>query len=133
MPNIRGLTLMQIVVALAILMILVLFIYPNYTSHLINTRRENAEETMMQIASALETYHTTNSTYETVDLSKIGYADKTKDGAYDLSLTDLDESNYSIVATPSGSQEKDKECGTLTLTSNLEKKTSGYGNPSLCW
>ena len=51
---------------------------------------------------------------------------------YDLTISAVTDTSFTILATPAGAQSNDK-CGTLSLTSTGVKDVSTELDPSLCW
>ena len=133
MKKYRGLTLMELVIALLIVAILSVIAAELYSSQLYASRRTDAINSLYSISTAEERYRTTNTTYGTlaqvwnsVTLSTGGY--------YNLAITTNTASNYTITATAIGKQVNDQEngtsCSTLTLANVNGTITE---TPTVCW
>jgi type IV pilus assembly protein PilE len=59
----KGFTLIELMIAVAVVGILASIAYPSYTDHVRRTRRADAQGALMGLANAMERYFTQNSTY----------------------------------------------------------------------
>ena len=120
-----GFSLIELMVVVAILGVIAAFAYPAYLEQVRKSRRADCSGALVSLGSAMERFHTINSTY-------LGAADGgANTGApavfatncpveggtqtYDLTIQAATVSTYTLRATPVGAQVDDK-CGTLTLT-----------------
>jgi len=148
MGNHKGFSLIELMIALAIVGILAAIGYPSYQDSVQKSRRADCEGALVGLAGAMERYFTTNSTYVgvvsgTVDTPgtipgppiALVYDDQCPlDGgtpSYNLTITAEAPSAYTIAATPINGQATDT-CGTLTLTQANVKAASG-GTVANCW
>jgi type IV pilus assembly protein PilE len=143
-PNPPGFTLIELMIAVAIVGILAAIAYPSYTEHIRSSRRADAQGALYGLQQAMERYYTLNSTYAGTandagaPAAAVGYAATVPvDGGtptYDL-LIDAGTSTYTLLARPREIQAADK-CGTLTLTSTgvrgMTDAQSGLA-ASDCW
>ncbi len=84
----RGFTLIELMVALAIVAIIVTFGVPAYTQHVTKTKRAEATTMLEEVASRQEQFLADNQTYAT-DTKQLGYATNpaaSKDGNYSVSI-----------------------------------------------
>ncbi|OMH34035.1 type IV pilin protein [Motiliproteus sp. MSK22-1] len=132
----QGFTLMELMVAMAIIAILSAIAYPSYTSMLVNNRRLEAQGALMGFVTAMERYRADNSTYVSAAVGTVYPAQAPIDSGdkfYDLSITSQAGSSYILRATPinNTSQEDD---GYLEITSTgikrWDKDNSGSTNSS---
>lgn len=134
--QLAGFTLIELMVAVAVVGILAAVAYPSYQEYLRKTRRVDAKIALMSAAQALERYYTENMSYADADDDNV-LAATSNDGHYSLSFASnsLTANTFTIKATPvnAGPQDGDK-CGTFTLN-NLGQK--GVENATLstsqCW
>ena len=75
MNNIKGFTLVEVLIVVAIIGILSAIAYPSYQSSVMKSHRSEGMELLFQVMEAQENYYSDNLTY-TTDLSgDLGYAD----------------------------------------------------------
>lgn len=126
-----GFTLIELMIVIVVVAVLVAVGYPSYQDHVIKTRRSDAKNMLMDVASRQEQYYMDNSTYTT--LSNLGYSANTvssENGHYNVSVTASDATSYTLQAVPQGSQASDP-CGNFTLNNLGVKGVSGTDNR--CW
>jgi type IV pilus assembly protein PilE len=133
MPKkIRGFTLIEAMIVVAILGVIIAFGYPSYRDQVMKSRRADGKAFTLEIADRLERYYSDKSTYTTT-ITAIGYDDKYEPhaGYYEASITTTDPTlDYTITVkpVPGSTQDKDK-CRSFTVTS----QGSRVSNPAGCW
>lgn len=131
--SIRGFTLIELMVVVAIIGILVGIAVPTYQDSVRKSRRGQAKADLAEVAQAMERYYTVNNTYVGANLADIAMTQSPKSGAarYTISFSGATTaSTFVLRAQPTGGQVGD-DCGTLTL-SNTGVKTPGSAQPE-CW
>lgn len=129
---IRGFTLIELMVVLAIVAVILAFAYPSYRNQVMKANRSDGMIFILEIADRQERFYSDRGTY-TTDITDLGYADTTSpDGHYTVAITD-DPSNdititYQITATPQGDQ-VDDTCDSYTFDSLGTRSSS----PAGCW
>lgn len=119
-----GFTLVELIVAVAIVGILASIAIPSYQAHVDRTRRSDAQATLTAAANAMERYKTGSGqgSYDSASLgsasSDVFPAEAPLEGStkyYNLTLpaSELTDSGYTILATPKGAMVGD---GRLTIT-----------------
>lgn len=119
----RGVTLIELMIAMAVLAILVGVAYPSYMESVRKGRRADAQAVMLEAAQFMERFATENLRY---DQTRAGVAvalptqlsKAPRDGStqhYTISLQGVAQSTYSLRAVPGASMQGDA-CGTMTLT-----------------
>jgi type IV pilus assembly protein PilE len=142
-----GLTLVDLVAALAIVALLACIAVPGYRAELVRTRRADARAALLSLAVAEEGFHTSCNAYASVldnttdsscDTSSLRFPAIAGQGAYSLVVTSADAANWAAVATAraGGPQQADTRCRTLGLTSTGNRTATtagGAANHAECW
>lgn len=136
---VRGFTLIELMIVVAIVAILAAIAYPGYQAHMVKTYRNAAKSCMSEIAQYLERRYTTNLAYTGTSIA--GSSALACQGAsnltarYTITLNVADARSYTITATPVGAQyTRDTLCGTLTLNQADTRTESGTAATAAeCW
>lgn len=131
----QGFTLIELMIAVAIVAILATVALPAYNRYVLRTHRAPGHNMVMAVASAQERFYTNFNRYATT-LAEINFTTATatsEGGYYIVSLPATgDTQTYLVRATPQGGQAVDK-CGNLTLTNAGVKGFSGDESNGHCW
>lgn len=134
MRNSYGFSLFEILITLIIISILTGLCLPLYSQHLAIERRLEAKTALEKLAAALESYYTAHNTYHGATLEQLGFSTFIAKNNYQLSITALTDSTFSLAAMPSTNQaQQDTVCGTLILNAIGGKSITGSGQVSDCW
>jgi type IV pilus assembly protein PilE len=134
-----GITLVELLVAMAIVGILAAIAIPSYQSVTQKSRRHDAEEALMGLRQAMERHYARNGSYAGVANAGVPiiYATRTPtEGSghyYDLRITGMgpgQELSYELVATPVDTQASDP-CGILKL--NQAGQRGSARDDGQCW
>ncbi len=136
MGRLRGFSLIELMVVVAMIGILAAIAYPSYQSYVLRSKRTIAKIQLMDISEQETRYFINNRTYG--DLSDLGYSADTigidddgivvaGSGTYDLSTTTATATTFTIRAVAKNYQASDTGCTTLTI--NL----AGVRTPPACW
>lgn len=121
-----GFTLIELMIAVAIIGILAAIVLPNYQQYVIRANRSAAQAQMMDIANRQQQFLLANRSYASkTTLESSGYSlpsDVSAKYSYDITLGSGTVPSYTITFTPIGSQAAD---GALTLTSEGVKGPPG--------
>ena len=128
MQKVKGFTLIEVMIVVAIIGILASIAYPSYIDYITKSGRSEGVAAVMRVANLQEQYYLDNRAYAT-DMAKLGLANPfvTEHGYY--SVASAGTSSFTITATAQASQAaRDSTCTTITMTS------AGVKGPSTeCW
>lgn len=123
-------------IACAIVAILAAIAYPSYVSSVQKSRRSEATAALLAIAAQMERYSTEKGTYATATLGAASpaiFPNHTENSYYNLSLSNLSSTSYTISAAPAAVQATDP-CGTFAYTeSGVKSVSGGTWSTSQCW
>jgi len=129
----KGFTLMELMIAVAVVGILAAIAYPSYVEQLRKTRRSDAKAALLNGAQVLERCYTEYNTYNNIACPAVKNTDNTKldpafttteGGYYTLSAASLTATGFSLQATPAGGVQANDKCGYLRY-SNIGQKLVG--------
>jgi type IV pilus assembly protein PilE len=143
--RLKGFTLVELLITLAILGILAGVAYPAYQNSIRQTRRTDGISAALAIQVAQEKFRAncpfyaqnlgnTNTCGATAALSTVQADATSPEGFYTLSIgTGTATGNaYTISIDPTGTQATDTDCDPMTLTFNATNPT-GLKAPAACW
>lgn len=131
-----GVTLVELMVVVVIIGILAGIAYPGYRNHVVKTQRAAAKACLLQYATFMERFYTTNLTYAGAAPGNLGCA--IEGNMPDLFVftapsASLSATAYVVQAAPTSAHAtRDTQCGTLTLNQAGVRGTS-TGNTTDCW
>ena len=140
----NGFTLIELMIAVAIIGILASIAYPSYTESVRKTHRADGRIALTEAAARQERlYSETNSYVKNSDLNKlVTHSDgkSSPDGYYTLAVSIPSSPStctvgtvykcFSITATAVAPQDKDTACATLSINYLGDKTSTGGGD---CW
>jgi len=140
-----GFTLIEMMIAVAIVGILAAIAYPSYQESVRKSNRSEAIGELSDISVRLQRCFTMYSTYDTpagrctvIDSLKDSAGIPSKGGLYVVKGSNIAKTTYTITATPvSGrTQANDKPCASFSLTHagvKAAKNNSDADTTSTCW
>lgn len=127
-----GFSLVELMIALAIMGILTVIAVPSYQNYIRSARRADAQGVLMIAANAVERYYAANSYKYTGATAGTDFPSQAPingaDKYYNLSVVTTD-STYTLTATPIGAQASDT-CGKLSVTQTGARSATGGAS---CW
>lgn len=125
----RGFTLMELLIAVAIVSILAAIALPSYRNQVIRSNRNIAKSDLLTLQQWMERNYSLSNRYDklpdgttTVTISSLPYSTSPQSGTknYDISFATnpaLSASTYQLIATPTAgtTQALDTACGAITL------------------
>lgn len=124
----HGFTLIELMIAVAIIGILASIAIPAYQQYVLRANRADAQAILMETAQFMERYFTTNNSYEDAAVLS-NQSPKTGTAKYNISFSvDPTDTAYELQAVPTGGQTADA-CGTLTVDQTGATDADAAG----CW
>jgi type IV pilus assembly protein PilE len=132
-----GFTLIELMVALAVLGIIMAVAIPSYRQYALESGRADGKALLYQAAQTLERCYTRYSAYNDGACAlQQGDTVESENEKYELTVTAATANDYTLTAAPQGGQADDTECGSLTLTANGTKGAAGGTDAAVveeCW
>lgn len=141
MQRIKGFSLVELMVAVAIVAILAAIGYPSYTEYVRKSKRSDAHAGIQQVMAEQERFFAKNRTYSD-NADPFGGAASLPSPERQYTITVVaDEPNrtYIVTATPIAgtTQANDAKCQTLLMANTGKKSSTGTyadaGNALDCW
>lgn len=126
----RGFSLIELMIAVAVMGILAAVAFPSYQQYVMRGHRAEAQAHMMDIAGRQGQFLIDNRAYGGT-LGELGMTTPARVASkYTIAIASGNTPpTFTITATPTGSQASE-QCGTLTLNNAGAKTASGTGT---CW
>ena len=129
----HGFTLIELMIAVAIVGILAAIALPNYTEYVKRASRAEAVAALLDAANKQEQYFVDNREYTEL-ASDLGIQSKTENGHFELTIKVVDKNTFTITAKPiAGSVKGDKSCKEIWITDTGLKGKTGSGDVDYCW
>src|ERR1700727_1813239 len=122
----RGFTLIELMIAVAIVGILATIAYATYTTQIQHTRRSDALASVGALSSSLERCYAQAYAYTGCTNAAAGVT-ASQNGYYSIATT--------VTATPVGGQARDTGCALIELSNNGQSATNSLGVDATktCW
>jgi type IV pilus assembly protein PilE len=117
----RGMTLIELVVVMAIVGVLASIAIPSYRQYLLRSHRAEAKSALLNLAAAQEKFYLQANTYAGAALlddappAGLGLPATTVNGHFTVAITAADDESFSATATAAGGQAQDSHCATFTI------------------
>ena len=143
-PN-RGFTLIELMIAVAILAIIVSIALPSYRNYILKANRTAAKTALVELQARQDGYYVDRRRYAAT-LTALGYpanptwisatgepeTEEMDRSIYRLELSEVTVNGYRLEAIPVGAQADDARCGTLSVIASGRKQASGSDGVD-CW
>jgi type IV pilus assembly protein PilE len=129
----KGFSLLELMIVLVIVGILAVIATTLYSRQVKRSRRVDAIQTLLAMQLAQENYRASNSLYGTL-AQMWGGVSATTNGYYNLTITNVTATSYTLTATAVSTQTTDAEDSTvcsslvLTVSNGIDTPT-----PAACW
>jgi type IV pilus assembly protein PilE len=140
MKSMRGFSLIELMITVAIAGILMSVALPSYQSQVVRTKRASAAGCTMELAQFMERVYASNIRYDqnagagTVLPATTCRSDLSASYSFAFAASQPQARTFSINATPTGSQAtNDARCGTLSINQAGTKGVSGTDTVAQCW
>ena len=140
--RIRGYTLTELMITVAVLAIIVAIAMPAYTSQMQKSRRADARNALLDIAGREERYLSIANSYSALT-TDVGYSgawpQNVFNNYYSVNVTVPDPAfvgngpSFTITATAIGAQAGDASCTSFTLNQVGVQGSTGTATPAICW
>jgi len=129
----RGFTLIELVIAMAIVAIISTIAYASYSSQVQKSRRSDALTSVGALSSSLERCYAQAYTY--VGCGNVAAGVTASQNGYYSIATVLAASAYTLTATPVGGQAGDTTCAAFILSNTGQTATNAGGadETTACW
>ena len=129
--SLRGITLLEILIALTIVALLAAIAYPSYRDYSARATRSEAIAKLLEIAANQERFYLNENRYGS--LAELGYPVplNTATGSYTVQISDFDAEGFSATATYNGTGAEAERCSSFSVDERRNKTSAGtLGN---CW
>ncbi len=131
--NMRGVTLLELMIVVVIISILTAIAYPNYRQYVTRAKRTEAKAALLQIATNQERVYLQENSY-TMDLTKLGFAITpvftTDSESYNVSVGAADANDFTATATYLDGGDEAGKCLTFQIDGRGAKTSAPDTN---CW
>ena len=125
--SVRGFTLIELMVVVAVVAILVAIAVPSYSEAVRKGKRGQAKSDLVELAQIMERFRTVNGSYDTSKsttfTNPITQSPQTGTADYTVAIESQSDTAFNLEATPTGGQSDDR-CGVLSIDQSGAKRHS---------
>jgi len=126
----KGMTLIELIIVLVIVALLVALAVPSFQAYVRKANRGDAQQMLMNWANNQEIWRSNNTTYAANLASPNGIPVPTH-SAFTFAISNISATTYTLTATATPDQLKDKQFGTTCSPMTLNQ--SNVKTPADCW
>ena len=130
----RGFSLIELMIAVAVVGLIASIAYPSYLDYVRKANRAEAQGSILELAQWMEREFTVNGTYRPGGADPtLPFTSSPQDGGtttYVFTLSNMSASTFTITGTAQGDQAND-ECGDISVTQTGSRSSTGSGTD--CW
>ncbi len=132
--NVRGITLIELLIVIVVISILAVIAYPSYQDQVRRSRRADAKATLLDVAQRLERCYTRFGRYDDANCTVV-LPVASAEGFYSVAAVGaITAATFTLAATPQGTQVDDAQCGVLRLTSTGQQGSQDTdADANECW
>ncbi len=128
----KGFTLIELLIVVALVGILSAVAFNTYTDNVIASKRSEGRAGLTATAASLEKCKSLYGVYDNLINCPVLATIVTESNLYSIDTTGRTPTTFTLVATALGSQLRDGDCTTLSLTNTGIKTATGV-DPTVCW
>ena len=115
--SVKGFTLIELMMVVAILAIIMSVAIPNYQAYGLRTNRSEAISNLLELSQWMERQFTVFGSYNDAARPALPFNQSPRQGTinYNLAIAAASAITYNLTATPSGNQVNDASCGTISI------------------
>jgi type IV pilus assembly protein PilE len=129
----RGFTLIELVIAMAVVAITAAIAYSSFSSQVRHGRRSDALTSMGALSSSLERCYA--QAYAYTGCGNVAAGTTASQNGYYSIVTAVTATSYTLTATPVGGQASDTTCASIVLSNSGQSATDtgGTDQTKTCW